>query len=361
MTDTASGRPIRCLALFALGWIAVRIGSVHGDRIGLNAEADMPPPSPIANSQGARSVPHWASAPPAPAQTPTPVPRITRQGFAPARSASLFVRTAQVNFAPKSLASAIRAALTQPSTAPMPIPPPEARLSPVTSPVSPPLSQPPSMGRDTDRWRASAWLFWRDGAATPSDTLPGGRLGGSQVGLRVDFDLTPQAFGRLASYARASAALNRPSAPEAALGLAWQPTRAIPISIAAERRIALGQDARNAAALLVVGGFGPTLIGASLEAEAYAQSGMVGFRSRDLFVDGKMSLLSPLKGTPVKIGASLSGGAQPQVERLDIGPEMQIRLPLPKVPARLGIEWRERVAGRAAPTSGLTMTLGADF
>jgi hypothetical protein len=61
------------------------------------------------------------------------------------------------------------------------------------------------------------------------------------------------------------------------------------------------------------------------------------------------------------LGASLSGGAQPQVERLDIGPEIQIRLPIKPIGARLSLEWRERIAGRAAPASGLAVTLGADF
>ena len=113
--------------------------------------------------------------------------------------------------------------------------------------------------------------------------------------------------------------------------------------------------------MLAVGGIGPARIAPSLEVEAYAQGGMVGFRSRDLFADGKISLLSPLGNSPVRLGASLSGGAQPQVERLDIGPELQIRLPLKPVGARLSIEWRERIAGGAAPTSGPALTLGADF
>src|SRR3546814_10854436 len=54
-------------------------------------------------------------------------------------------------------------------------------------------------------------------------------------------------------------------------------------------------------AVLAVGRFGPTPLARFLEAEAYAQGGMVGFRSRDLFVDGKMSLLSPLGHSPVRI------------------------------------------------------------
>lgn len=227
------------------------------------------------------------------------------------------------------------------------------------APVAVPLA-PPTQPR-SDRWRGSAWLLWREGSATPANAVTAGRLGGSQAGLRLDYDLTPGAPGRTAAYGRVSTALNRPASPEGAVGLAWQPVRSVPISLAAERRIALGKGARNANAVLAVGGFGPTPVAPGVEAEAYAQAGMVGFRSRDLFVDGKVSLLSPIARSPLRLGASLSGGAQPGVERLDIGPEVQVRLPLPRLSTRLSVEWRERIAGQAAPSSGLAVTLGADF
>jgi hypothetical protein len=222
-----------------------------------------------------------------------------------------------------------------------------------------PLAAPGQHG--SDRWRVSGWLLWRDGSASRANIVTAGRLGGSQAGLRLDYDLTPGSAGRAAAYGRATAALNRPASPEGALGIAWQPLRAIPVSIAAERRIALGKGARDANALLAVGGFGPTPLVSGIEAEAYAQAGMVGFHRRDLFADGKFSLLSPISQSPLRLGASLSGGAQPGVERLDVGPEVQLRLPLPHAAARLSIEWRERVAGQASPPSGLAVTLGADF
>lgn len=98
-----------------------------------------------------------------------------------------------------------------------------------------------------------------------------------------------------------------------------------------------------------------------ISSSLYAQAGMVGLHARDLFIDGKMSLLTPIAHGPLRIGASLSGGAQPQVERLDIGPELQIRLPLPRIATRIAVEWRERIAGRAAPASGVALTLAADF
>lgn len=212
-----------------------------------------------------------------------------------------------------------------------------------------------------ERWHAGAWLLWRRSTSMDNPAVPTGQLGGSQAGVRLDYDLRPDAASRMTAYGRLTTALQRPTAPEAAVGLSIQPVRAIPITLAAERRIALGTGGRNANAVMAVGGFGPTPIAPSVMAEAYAQTGIVGFRQRDAFIDGKFSLTTPLSDTPFRLGAALSGGAQPGASRLDIGPELQFRLPLPQTNARLSVEWRERIAGNARPGSGLAITLAADF
>ena len=212
-----------------------------------------------------------------------------------------------------------------------------------------------------DRWRAAAWLLWRAGGTSTSGTVPTGQLGGSQAGLRVEYDLTPRASSRMVAYGRLTGALQRPAAPEGAIGVSIQPVRAVPISLAVERRIAMGTGARNANAVMVVGGFGPAAIAPAVLAEGYAQAGVVGFKRRDAFIDGKFSLSTPLGQSPICIGAALSGGAQPGVGRLDIGPQVQFRLPLRQVGARIAVEWRERIAGDARPGSGLAITLAADF
>ncbi|WP_420144054.1 hypothetical protein [Sphingobium sp.] len=227
------------------------------------------------------------------------------------------------------------------------------------APASPPPVTTKQVSRD--RWRAGAWLLWRQDGATQADAIPGGRLGGSQAGLRVDYDLMPGAKVRTAVYGRITSAVSRPSAPESAVGLSIQPSRAIPVNIAIERRIALDPAARNANAVMAVGGFGPTPIAQSIDAEGYAQTGIVGFKRKDAFIDGKFSLSKQLPSERVRIGAAISGGAQPGASRMDIGPEIQVRLPLPQGGARLSIEWRERIAGNARPGSGLAITLAADF
>lgn len=212
-----------------------------------------------------------------------------------------------------------------------------------------------------DRWSVSGWLFWRD-AGGGASLAGGGQLGGSQAGVRVAYQLIPEIPERLAVYARVTSALRRPNAPEAAVGLSVQPFRAIAVRLAVERRVALDRNARNAFAVMAVGGIGPLNLPGKMVLEGYGQAGIVGMRSRDAFADGKVTLLHAVHDTlPVSAGLSVSGGAQPNVARLDIGPQVEAKLKLGNQPARISAEWRQRVAGNARPGSGPAITLAADF
>lgn len=350
MNTTASGRPVRFFVLLMGGWIIIRLASAAGDMLAPTGPRAPRPVTLAHHAQpaiailpAAAAVASYRLAPPLPSHGPAP------RFLAPAvKSPRRLVSTGE----PGAMNAPTFTPHDESNSPPRPIATP---ATPLAVPLAPPGQPQP------DRWRGGAWLLWREGGATPADAVAAGRLGGSQAGLRLDFDLTPRAPGRTAAYGRVSTAMNRPASPEAALGLSWQPTRNLPVSIAAERRISLGKGARDANALLVIGGFAPTPVVANLEAEAYAQAGMVGFRRQDLFADGEFSLMAPLAHSPLRLGAGISGGAQPGVERLDIGPELQLRLPLPRIATRLSVEWRERIAGRAAPASGLAITLGADF
>lgn len=210
------------------------------------------------------------------------------------------------------------------------------------------------------RWSMDAWLFWRDRGG-PIGLSDSGQLGGSQAGGRLQYDLTPHSMARLAAYARLTSALETPAALEAAAGFAYQPSRSIPLSIAVERRVALGEGGRNAFAVLAVTGFGPVDVPFGLRSEGYAQAGMVGFRHRDAFVDGKVSVLRPLAGDKFSLGFSVSGGAQPKLGRLDIGPQIQARIGMGRKQSRLAAEWRQRIIGRARPGSGPAVTIAAGF
>lgn len=217
--------------------------------------------------------------------------------------------------------------------------------------------------RNEDRFSGSAWIFWRDRPGARS-LGSAGQLGGAQAGVRVDGRLVNLARGiPLSAYGRISTALHRPAMPEAALGLAIRPIGGpVPLTLGVERRFALDNSGgRDAFALVAITGLYPTHIG-PLIAEGYAQAGMVGFSQRDAFVDGRFSLAFPLDRTErFRIGGSVSGGAQPGLSRLDAGPVLEMRVPVGGISPRLLVEWRQRVAGRAAPGSGLSVTLGTDF
>lgn len=357
MTPPASGRPLRFFFLLMAGWIAVRIASQPG----------LPPAAPVRLATASAAAPSrsqptrlFPTAVPArnlamatlPAPPRRPAPRSIAQA-AISDQATIDL----LKFISFSVAFANRHHGGNSSFGDS-----DMDSGRGVTPLAAPLSISLSPNAPADRWHGSAWALWRGAGATGRDIASVGRLGGSQAGIRVDYDLTPKAAFRTIAYARATRALARPAAPEAAIGIAFQPARSIPVSVAAERRVALGAGGRNANAVMVVGGFGPAPVGdGPLLAEAYAQAGMVGFNRRDAFIDGKLSLLSPVAGSPIRIGGAMSGGAQPGVERIDIGPEIQFRLPLPQIATRISVEWRERIAGRAAPASGLAVTLAADF
>ena len=103
--------------------------------------------------------------------------------------------------------------------------------------------------------------------------------------------------------------------------------------------------------------------------EAYAQAGWVGGRDATLFADGQASLTREVdlvaKATGdamhLSLGAGAWGGAQDGAHRLDLGPTMRLDVKLGEVPARVSLDWRERVEGDAAPGSGAAVTLSTRF
>lgn len=214
----------------------------------------------------------------------------------------------------------------------------------------------------SSRWSGTAWMLWRP--ETGGSVVQAPLLGGSQAGARLDYRLLGGRAGQLNVYGRVSRAFTGPSSEEGALGLAWRPGR-LPVSILAERRQRIGPGGRNGFALLAAAGFGPREVVPRLEAEGYAQAGIVGLPGSDGFADGKASLgyrLMPSAGRrSVTLGASLSGSVQPGASRLDVGPELRFRLPIGRAGMRLSTEWRTRIMGDARPAHGPAITLVVDF
>ncbi|HMG46919.1 MAG TPA: hypothetical protein VK614_05615 [Allosphingosinicella sp.] len=236
----------------------------------------------------------------------------------------------------------------RPSPAAPQLPPAStARREPIQSLTARPAA------RASRPWSVSAWVLLR-GERGGSSLAPAGTLGGSQAGARFLYRLGE----RLALNARAYLPLQRLGGAEAAAGLDWRPVASVPVDILVERRQALGREGRSAFSILAHGGAGRALPG-GLRFDAYAQAGIVGFKSLDAFVDGSARVSAGLG--PVEVGAGAWAAAQPGAARLDAGPALTYRLPVARAHLRLEANWRFRIAGGAAPGSGPALTLAADF
>ena len=215
------------------------------------------------------------------------------------------------------------------------------------------LPQPASKAR-LDRLQLSAWALLR-GQPGPASLATGGTLGGSQAGARLTYNISPL----LAASLRSSSPVGGARGGEIAAGIRVTPFRSIPISMTAERRQAIGSTGggRSAFALFLEGGVYQRPIAWGFDLDAYAQGGVVGIRSRDLFADGSFTLTRPLYGR-FSAGFGMWGGVQPGLYRVDAGPRLSMKV---RNNMRVHLDWRQRVAGNAEPGSGPALTLAADF
>lgn len=215
----------------------------------------------------------------------------------------------------------------------------------------------PTAGSSTRRGLSgSVWALAREGSGG-RDLAGVGTLGGSQTGVRVNYDTGVHG---LFATARASAALARRDR-EVAVGVG---VRGRNVGLIVEQRFAIDGSGRNEAAALAYGGVSEVPLAAGLRLDAYAQAGVVGLSRRAAFVDGAARVertLAEQGRWRLSAGAGTWGAAQPGAARLDVGPQLVARVPLGNINARIAAEYRIRVAGQARPTTGLTVTLGADF
>ncbi|MEG3092484.1 hypothetical protein [Sphingomonas sp. PB1R3] len=228
------------------------------------------------------------------------------------------------------------------------MPPPILRDAPASiAPVWPDTPSRP------DRWSLGIWAVARQGG----DALtPGGQLGGSQAGLRL--------LRRLDSRGAWSASLRLSASAsgvgrEMGVGLDWQPSHTVPVRVLVERRVALDRGP-GGTALLAVTGIGPRPVAAGLTLTAYAQGGVVVRDRIEPFADGAMRVAVPL-APGLDLGIGLWGGAQRGAQRLDFGPTLGVAVPVGNRRVRLSLDWRQRVAGGAAPGSGPALSLAGDF
>ena len=236
--------------------------------------------------------------------------------------------------------------------------------------ASPP-AQAAATGQKAGRWSVDAWGFWRQG----SDAAPisQGRVpiyGASQIGAVLQYRIDPENARDPRLYARAYRALVRRGESELALGASARPLPRVPVRLFGELRVTEGAfrtEARPAAFAVTELPAQALPLGTRLE--AYAQAGWVGGEDATLFADGQASLTREVDQVAqatgdamhLSLGAGAWGGAQEGAHRVDLGPTIRLDVTLGEVPARLSLDWRERVEGDAAPGSGAAVTLSTRF
>ncbi|MEM8724673.1 MAG: hypothetical protein AAGE86_04035 [Pseudomonadota bacterium] len=222
-----------------------------------------------------------------------------------------------------------------------------------------------------DHWSLDGWAFWRQGSN--ANAISQGRVpiyGASQVGASLRYRIAPQSKRDPVVYTRAYRALVRNGESEIAAGVAAKPIVGVPLRAFAEARYtdnAFGSEVRPAA--FVVTELPAQTLPGGLSAEAYAQAGYVGGGDATPFADGQLVVsrevasfdLASANPARLSVGAGAWGGAQKDARRLDIGPTVRLDLTIGQVPARVSVDWREQVAGDAAPASGVAATLSTRF
>jgi hypothetical protein len=350
--------PLRFLSVSILAWAGLRattLGALPGFTI--SHAASLPPPivptelSVPLPAASAQAPVEWtmpltaaAGAPAAPFAPPfrtvpyylpvyQPVPASYSAPIAPRPAWSL--RSNGLN-----IVSASADYATLPPLVPMGVP---QRSTPAADAATPKL----------DRWQMSSWAVLR-GVPEAGALASGGTLGGSQGGARVTY-----AFNRsLAASLRMSSPLGGSRGTEIAGGIRWAPLRSIPVAITAERRQSVSpMGGRSDFALFAEASLYRRPMPWRFELDAYAQAGVVGLTERDIFADGAVTFTRPLYGR-FSTGFGMWGGYQPGLYRVDAGPRVSVRV---RDNIRAHVDWRQRIAGSALPSSGPALTLAADF
>lgn len=238
---------------------------------------------------------------------------------------------------------------------------------------APPFAARPPADRKTpaDRWAMDVFAFYRAGSGSLSTSQ--GRVpvyGANQIAAKLGYRIAQSSGHDPQAFVRAYHALVADPETELATGLSARPLKGVPVRLVGEVRGVrgtAGTDLRPAG--YAVAEFAPQPLPLGFSLETYAAAGYVGGKAATYFVDGQGSLtrelvsLDGLGERPMRLslGGAAWGGAQEDAERLDVGPTMRLDLSVGEVPARLSVDWRQRVAGDAAPDSGVAATVSTRF
>ena len=354
--------PLRFLGLAILAWVGVRTA---GQALALEPLAPIAvppaatplPPEPMAEPAPQPASPQgWNYGPPAmqPVAYPYPVavpmsvpaPRVVRYAEAPAYPPPPVYYPAAM----PALGGWPAPAETLPAAPAVPV-----RTTP---------SFTPAMPKAFDRLSLTSWALMRQNrgmvapVSGPTPLAPSGQLGQSQAGARLTWRFDKAWAVNLRATAPVQQQPGVKPAGEVALGVSWQPLQSVPVRLLAERRKAFGiGGGRDAFALLAEGGVYDRPLPWGLLLDGYAQAGVVGLQSRDLFADGGFTASRPINRR-LAVGGGVWGGIQPGLSRLDVGPRASLWLN-PRIRAHL--DYRVKLMGNAQPGSGPALTVGANF
>lgn len=361
MTSAARrrGQPLVALTGLMGGWVAMRALVPSGDFL------DVPVPPNVVNRVG-EPAPVMAEAvtparPEAEAGASAPVPVDVPHEARTIRPLPLTLPPPPVFF-PSPAAIPSHTPVAVPPTAP-PAATVPAGSAPAIAPRLLPFS-PSSREASGRRWSADSWLLWRKGSEGATNVPGALSYGASQAGAVLRYRLAHDTALHPRAHMRATGALDTPDR-ELAAGVGVQPVKQLPLEILAEGRIGrFSGDTLVRPAVVGVFGPPPQALPLNLEIELYAQAGYVGGSNATGFADGQARVTRSIDVGPatVQAGAGVWGGAQRDVERIDIGPSLSVTAPVGGgIFARASIDWRERVAGDAQPASGPVITLSAGF
>ncbi|KWV92178.1 hypothetical protein [Erythrobacter sp. YT30] len=223
----------------------------------------------------------------------------------------------------------------------------------------------------TDRWALDTWSFFRQGSSAAP--ISQGRVptyGASQAGAKLTYRLAPKSRHDPRLFVRAYQALIANGEREIAAGASGRLLRNVPIRLAGEVRYTdtpLGARFRPAGYAFTE--IPPISLPARFSLETYAQGGYVGGSGSTWFADGQAVATREITkfnagkfgSARFSLGGGIWGGAQRGASRVDIGPSMRFDMSIGKVPARISVDWRQKIAGDAAPESGVAATISTRF
>jgi hypothetical protein len=212
------------------------------------------------------------------------------------------------------------------------------------------------------RLQLYTYSFWRNGNAEGSGLAASPQYGGSQSGVIATYRISPSQMPEIAILGRIAAVPNALSDTEFAAGLRIKPSKNVPFTLSAERRIRLNQPDANA--FYVAGSKEDIPLKYKFSARGFAQAGIIMGRQGDQFYDAGVRIDRPLltqKRSAIFAGIGSWAGGQRGAGRLDFGPAIRSEIKAGNVNVHISADWRFRVAGNASPKSGPALTISSGF